>query len=457
MQDLTQGSIPRHIIRLAIPLAIGMIFQTLYYFVDLYFVSRLGDAAIAGVSAAGTVQFIIMALTQILGVGTMVLISHASGRKDREDANTVFNQSVSLAVICALITLVGGYALTGAYLRTVAADAETVAAGTAYLYAFLPGLALQFALVTMGSALRGTGIAKPTMIVQMLTVLLNAVLAPIMIAGWGTGRPLGTMGAGLSSTISIAVGVLMLLAYFLRLDTFVRFHADMLRVRVAIWARILKLGLPAGGEFALMFVNQATIYWIIRGFGADAQAGYGVGSRVMQAIFLPAMALSFAAAPIAGQNVGANQPQRTIDTFRWCALMGTALMFSLTLFCQWRPDVLIGVFAQEPSSVAVGTQFLRIISWNFVAMGIIFTCSGMFQALGNTIPAVVSSATRVLLFAVPAVWLSTRAGFALRDLWMLSVGTGLVQMSTSLWLLRREMRRRLPAMMSGAVTAPAVA
>ncbi len=91
MQDLTQGSIPRQIVRRAVPLAAGMLFQTMYYLIDLYFVAKLGDAAIAGVSAAGKVQFIVMALTQILGVGTMVLSAHASGRKDRADANLVFN------------------------------------------------------------------------------------------------------------------------------------------------------------------------------------------------------------------------------------------------------------------------------------------------------------------------------------------------------------------------------
>ena len=106
MQDLTQGSIPKHIIRIALPMAAGMLFQTLYYFIDLYFVSKLGDTAIAGVSAAGNVQFIVMALTQILGVGTMVLISHAAGRKDRDDANLVFNQSVLLALVCAVATFV---------------------------------------------------------------------------------------------------------------------------------------------------------------------------------------------------------------------------------------------------------------------------------------------------------------------------------------------------------------
>ena len=443
MQDLTQGSIPKHIIRIALPMAAGMLFQTFYYFIDLYFVSRLGDTAIAGVSAAGNVQFIIMALTQILGVGTMVLISHAAGRKDRDDANLVFNQSVLLALACAIATFVAGFALSETYLRAVAADAATVAAGKAYLWAFTPGLALQFALVVMGSALRGTGITKPTMIVQMLTVVINAILAPVLIAGWITHRPLGVAGAGWASSIAILVGVLMLLWYFVSLEKFVGFHLSMLRPRLVVWLRVLKIGLPAGGEFALMFVNMATTYWIIRSFGAEAQAGYGIGSRVMQAIFLPAMALSFAAAPVAGQNVGAGRPDRAAETFRSAAVLGTVLMFALTLLCQWRADLLVKLFAHDPAAIAVGTQFLHIISWNFVATGIIFTCSGMFQALGNTIPSLISSTVRVLTFALPAIWLSTRVGFELRQLWILSVCTVILQTVVSLLLLRNEFRRTI--------------
>ncbi|HEX9894747.1 MAG TPA: MATE family efflux transporter [Gemmatimonadales bacterium] len=99
MHDLTEGSIARHLVRLAVPLAAGMVFQTLYYLVDIYFVAQLGDTAIAGVGAAGNVQFLVMALTQILGVGTMALIAHAVGRRDLPDANLIFNQSLVLAAI----------------------------------------------------------------------------------------------------------------------------------------------------------------------------------------------------------------------------------------------------------------------------------------------------------------------------------------------------------------------
>ncbi len=455
MQDLTSGSIPRHIIRLALPMAAGMIFQTMYYLVDLYFVARLGDAAVAGVSSAGNVQFIVMALTQVLGVGTMALIAQAVGRKDRDDATLVFNQSTLLALGCGLLVLVGGWLLSPRYMRAVGADAATIEAGTAYLRAYLPGLALQFALVSMGSALRGTGIVKPTMLVQVVTVVMNIVLAPVLIAGWGTGRPLGPAGAGLASSLAIVAGVVMLTVYFLRLEHYVGFSRALLRLRGDVIARILRIGLPTGGEFALMFVFTGITYFVIRDFGAAAQAGYGIGSRVMQAIFLPAMAVSFSAAPLAGQNVGAGHLDRVRDTFKWAAIIGCGPMALLTLLCQLAPALPLSVFTQEAAVVAVGTDFLRIISWNFVATGLIFTCSGMFQALGNTVPSLISSATRLLTFAIPALSLASRPGFHLGQVWRLSVITVTLQACMSVFMLRRILQRPLARRVAPVVLASA--
>ncbi len=443
MKDLTQGSIPGHLVAMAIPMAAGMLFQTLYYFVDLYFVAQLGDAAVAGVSAAGNAMFIVLALTQVLGVGTMALIAHAVGRKDPEDANLIFNQSLVIAALLGSLTLIAGYTLSHPYVSAIAADAATVQEGTTYLYWFAPGLALQFAMIAMSSALRGTGIVQPTMVVQVVTVLLNAVLAPVLIAGWGTGYALGVAGAGLASTISIAVGIVLLAIYFVRLQRYVSFHAEQWQPRLAVWKRMFKIGLPAGGEFALMFLYIAITYWVIRDFGSAAQAGFGIGSRVMQGIFLPVLAIAFAAAPVAGQNFGAKHPHRVRETFRSAALLCAVLMFILTLLCQWQPRALIGWFSPEPEVIRVGAVFLSIISWNFVLSGIIMTCSSLFQALGNTLPSLLSSATRMITYAVPAIWLSTRPDFILEQVWYLNVATVVLQVIISLVLLRREMRGKL--------------
>ncbi len=445
MKDLTQGPITGLLVAMAIPIAVGMLFQTLYFVVDLYFVARLGDAAIAGVSSAGTATFVIMALTQMLGVGTVALVSHAVGRKDRAEATLVFNQSVLLSAICGVLTLAGGFLLSGPFERSVAADRAAAEAGMAYLYWYTPGLALQFALVAMGSALRGTGIVQPTMIVQMLTVILNTLLAPVLIAGWGTHHPLGAAGAGLATSISVACGVLFLWIYFLRLEHYVGLRSELWAPRVDVIRRILNVGLPAGGEFLMIFVILGVIYWVIRGFGPAAQAGFGVGGRVMQSLFLPVMAIAFAVPAVAGQNFGAGHYARVRETLYKGLLLSSVLMLALTLLCQWRPEWFIECFTRQPESVAVGAQYLRVISWNFVATGLIFTCSGMFQALGNTWPSLASSASRLLTFVLPAVWIAQLPHFTLLQVWRLSVATVTLQAATSFVLLRRELRRKLDA------------
>ena len=443
MKDLTQGSVMRNLIAMAVPIAAGMALQTLYFMVDLYFVAQLGDAAIAGVSAAGNIMLVVFALTQMLGVGAVALISQAVGRNDRADANHVFNQSIVLSVVCAVITLLAGYGLGAAYMRTLGADSATTAAGVTFLYWFVPGLALQFAMVVMGSALRGTGIVKPTMLVQAATILLNTALAPVLIAGWGTGRPMGVAGAALASSIATALGVALLTVYFVRLEQYVRFDRAQLKPRLVTWTRMINVGLPAGGEFALLAVYVAVIYWIIRDFGAAAQAGFGIGMRVTQMMFLPAMALAFAAAPMAGQNFGAQLPARVRETFRSTVVATSVVMLGLTLICQWEGARLVGGFSKEPAVLDFGGEYLRIISWNFIAVGIVFSASSMFQGMGNTWPSLASSASRLVLFVVPAIWLSTQPGFRLVHVWYVSVASNAVQAVFSLLLVQREFRLRL--------------
>ena len=446
MKDLTQGPIGRHVAAMSIPMAIGMLVQTLYYFIDLYFVAKLGDVAIAAVSSAGTVFFIVLALTQVLSVATVALVSHAVGRKDQAEANIAFNQSVAMAGACTLGTLVFGYLLAGVYMRIVGADEATQAAGRVFLYWFIPGLALQFAIAVMGSGLRATGIVNPGMIVQMVTVLIKAALAPVLIAGWGTGRPLGVAGAALATTLASAAGVLMLAIYFARLEKYVRFDSALWRPRMDLWKRMLIVGLPSGGEFLLLGVFTAILYWITGRVSASAQAGFGIASRIMQMIFLPAMAIAFSAAPIAGQNYGAKKPERVRETFRVSVLASCVVMICMTFLCRFKGDDMVRFFSPEPDVVEVGADFLRIISLNFFAMGIVWTCSSVFQGIGNTLPSLASSAMRLITFALPAVWISLQPGFDLVTIWYVSVVTVLLQAGVSTWLLQREFRKRLAGM-----------
>ena len=443
MQDLTQGSVPRHLITLALPIAVGMFVQTMYYLVDIYFVAQLGGTVLAGVSAAGSLTFVVLALTQMLSVGAVALIAPAVGRKDQAGANLIFNQSVALSALCGALTLLGGYTLGEKYLRTVGVEAEAMVAGMDYLRWYIPGMALQFAFAAMGAALRGTGVVKPTMIAQLVTVLANIILAPVLIAGWVTGHPMGAAGAGLATTLSVIIGLVLMVWYFIRLEHYVAWDGSKIKPQPLVWKQMLNLGLPAGGEFLLMFVFMATIYSAISPFGAAAQAGFGLGTRIMQAVFLPALAIAFAVPALGGQNMGARKAGRVRETVRVALLIEGGIMALITLACKVYAEGFLRPFTDDAAVIAVGVQYLEIVSWNFVFSGVSFACSGMFQALGNTWPALFSTATRLLTFVFPVLWLSRQPGFEIVQVWYLSVATMTLQGLLSLTLLRLQMQAKL--------------
>lgn len=443
MQDLTTGSITRHLLKTTSFMLVTMVFQTLYVLVDLYWVGRLGKEAVAAVGVAGNLAFMVLAVTQMLGVGTTTLVSHAAGRRDPQRALLLFHQAQVLAAVVGTIFLAIAMTLRTSYAQGLSADDRTAVLVSEYLLWFVPAMALQFLMVAMGAALRGTGNFKPGMVVSSATVVLNMLLAPFLIFGWGTGVALGVSGAALSTFVAVVVGVVWLATYFIHPTEYLHFVPSMMRPQFPLWGQMLKIGLPAGAEFALMAAYLVIVYVVSRPFGSAAQAGFGIGMRLVQAGFLPIVALGFAVAPVAGQNFGARHPDRVRRTFTSAAALAGGAMLVLALLCHIAPAAMIGLFSGDPQVVAIGDEYLRIVSWNFVASGIIFVASSMFQAMGNTIPPLVTSFLRLILVTVPLAWLAGHPAFALRWIWYLSVASVLVQLGVNLLLLRREFNLRL--------------
>src|SRR6266700_8352618 len=310
MKDLTQGSVTKHLLHMSAFLAVSMLVQTLYLLADLYWVGHLGKEAIAAVGVAGNLTMIVLALTQMLGVGTTTLMSQADGRKDQPHAEVVFNQSFVMSIAIAFGLGVVGFILRPAYCDWLSADKATADLAKAYLVWFLPGLLLQFPLVALGSALRATGIIKPAVGFQVLSVLLNIVLAPLLIFGIGPWPRLGVTGAALATFISILVADVLIVIYFEKKYHYLRFRFPLFAPQTKIWGGMLRIGVPAGTEFVLLFVY---------------------------------------------------------------------IMLVLTFIAYLAPAALIGVFSRDPQVIAFGSDYLRIVSLNFVSAGIVFTTSSVFQ------------------------------------------------------------------------------
>jgi putative MATE family efflux protein len=441
---MTQGSVRGHVLRMVSFVLAGLAIQTLYSLVDIYWVGRLGEQAVAAVALSTNLMFVSLAATQTLSVGCVALVSQAAGRKESGEVQRLFNQAQSLSVFAGCLFLALGLGTMRMYAEKLSGDRQTAELACDFLRYFIPALALQFSMVGLASALRGIGDMKPGLIAQTLSVLANLVLAPFLIFGWLGLPALGVAGAALSTLIATLAAVLGLAVYLARGSASLRVDFAHWKPDLVTWRRMLNIGLPSGTEFLLISLNMGAIYAAIRPFGAQAQAGFGIGSRVMQAGFMPAVAISFGVAAVVGQNLGARAYARVRETYRESTKLTVGFMSLLTLICQVSPAALVAPFAEDPHAIEIGADYLRTISLTYVASGMVFVIAGIFQGLGNTWPSLLCSMLRSALFVLPLSWLMSRGDFEIHTIWRINVVSVLMQCALCLYLLSRELKTKAP-------------
>ena len=444
MQDLTTGSLTGHLLKTTSFMLVSMIFQTLYVLVDLFWVGRLGTDAIAAVGLAGNLSFIVIAITQVLGVGATTVVSHASGRKDQERAIFLFNQSQVLSMVAGLAVSRRRDVATPSVRRQPERDRRHAHRDRA-----VPAVvhsrrwrcssrwwrwARRCAAPATSSRACGCRPARS---------IINIVLAPFLIFGWGPFPEMGVSGAAVATLSPIVVGVVWISFYFVDAKAYLRFHFGHWKPQFRVWWEMLKIGLPAGAEFALMGIYMAVVYAITKPFGAAAQGGFTIGLRIVQSAFLPVVALGFAVAPVAGQNFAARKGDRVRAAFKAAAGMAAGAMLVAAIGIFFGATPLMRIFTRDPEVIAVGVEYLHIVAITFVASGITFVSSSMFQAMGNTIPSLVTSALRLVVSVVPAILLSRAAGFHLTWIWYVGAVAVFLQMTVNLILLQREFRLKL--------------
>lgn len=440
MQDLTGGPVRGHLLRMSGFMLVTMIVQTLYGIVDLLWVGRLGPEAVAAVALGSNLMMVVMSAGQVLSVGAAALVAQAMGRKDQPAVRALFNQALLLALL--LGGLLGLLFFFGRrlYAETLAGDRHTAELVVEFLNGFVPSLALQIPSMVLGATLRGVGNVRISTLTQIGTVLLNIVLAPILIFGWGTGVELGVGGAGFATLVSVAIGFAVMLTHVLRSGQFFGRDSAAWKPQTALWKRMVGIGLPSGLEFGLMGLYLISVMALLRPFGPQPQAAFGIGMRILQMGMMPSMAVSFATAAIVGQNFGARQHDRVVEAL-WLALkwsLGGCLVFVVAFHLV--PDALFRPFTDDAAVVAYGADFLRWISWNLLATGVVFACSGMFSGLGNTRPSLISSAIRITVILLPASLLSRHSDFAPGWIWRLSVVATILQAALNLLFLKARLR-----------------
>lgn len=450
--DLTAGSIPRALARLAMPILFGMIMFTLYLLADLYFVGRLGPDAVAALSISGNAFFIHLGLSTILGTGAMALISQAFGRRDYGYAALVFKQSLMLTLLVGIVAAAVGLSVARPYIAFFGGSGKSLTWGVQYFQIFCISFVLLLLLYVIGSSYRGMGDTRTPFFVMLQANLLNIALDPVFIFGLFGFPRLEVRGAALASFISqlYALGVYGFLIW--RKPFLLELKGNWLP-KFNIIRQSLTIGLPSGLSHFLLAANLLITYRVVSPYGTAALASIGIGWRLLNAVYLPVIALSSATAAMVGQNFGADHPERIQRCFKLSISVAAIYMLVGTIISWLLPEELIGVFTRDGDVIAYGRDYLTIYSLSNIFVGMIMIMGAAFQGLGKTYPNLMGAIADNAVYAVLVLLLPAIFGWGIQSIWWIKViATILETVIVAIWL-RRDMRRvQSGSMMAAAPT-----
>lgn len=441
--DLTRGSIPKLLLRLSGPILFSMLMFTLYLMVDLYFVGRLGPDAVAAISISGNAFFVILGLSFILGIGGMALIAQAFGRRDYEEAAKIYKQSLILTILVGVSASITGLAIARPYIDFFGGTGRSLEWGIEYFQVFSISFFFVLLLHVIGSCYRGMGDTKTPMIIMVQSTLLNIILDPLLIFGL-LGLPcLGVRGAAIASLLSQLFGLgIYVYLIFIR-GQHLKIKGSWL-MDLSIIKKSLAIGLPSGLTYFLLALNMLITYRVVSIFGTPALASLGIGFRILQAIYMPVIAVTSAMAAIVGQNFGAGEQSRITKTLWTGWAISSGVMILGTVLCQMFPDFLIGIFSNDKKVIHYGVIYLTIISLGNVIVGTIMTVSAMFQGFGKTYPSFIAAVFDNVLFASLVFTLPGLFGWGIQAVWWIKLATAGIEMFIVAAWLRRDFWRIRP-------------
>ena len=375
--DPTQGPLVRAITLLAVPMVLEMVMESVFAVVDIFFVSRLGDEAMAGVALTESLLTLIYTAAMGLSIGVTAVVARRIGEGDHDGAARATVQAVILGGLVATAVAVVGLVWAEDLLRLMGADEATVRISLPYTQVMLGTNIVIVLLFLQNAAFRGAGDAAVAMRVLWLANGINIVLDPCFIFGLGPFPELGVQGAAVATSIGRGTAVLVQLYTLLRLGGHLQVRVRHLRVQFAVMARIIRLSATGTLQTFIGMASWIGLVRLMANFGPEALAGYAIAIRVILFAILPAWGLSNAAATMVGQGLGAGDPERAEQSVWIAAKMNLAFLGPVGLAFLLFAPLIVGAFGGTGESSAYAVACLRIVSVGFVfyAYGMVLTAA----------------------------------------------------------------------------------
>lgn len=428
-------SIKRAILKIAGPAMGSMLFIQAFNLIDIWWVSKLGADALAGISAASFMVWMLHALAMLAGTGITALVARYIGSKRPGHASYCVGQGLLLTFFLSLLLSGVGLLSQQFIFQKMGLSGMTCSYAHDYMSVIFYGLSAIFLALGIDSAFRGTGNTRTPLKVIVAGLTLNMILDPLLMFGYGPFPELQAAGAAWATIIAHLFIAVILILLFSKHKVHISIHWNVSSwVHTRMMRRIMRIGYPIAFNGVMFCLSYMVLTRVITDFGNTPLAALGLGHRIEGLSYNTAVGFSFAAATLVGQNLGARRP-KTAEKSAWlCILYISLILGSLSIIFYVWGDHLIALFINDPAVIKEGAEYLKIIAIFEIFLGFEVVLEGAFSGAGNSLPP--------MLICVPLTWLriplallcSGPLGWgSLGIWWSISLTTGLKGIILGLW------------------------
>lgn len=427
---MTAGNPVKLILIFSVPLLIGNIFQQFYNLADSIIVGRFINAdALAAIGVTASLTFLFFAICNGFGSGGGIIVSQSFGRGDTKEVKNCIANTGYIMICLPLAVGILAFALSRPLLRLLETPENIFEDSLVYLRLMCVGLLFVSVYNYISSMMRALGDSRTPLYFLIFTCILNALLDLLFVCVLKQ----GIWGAGIATLISQFVSNILCLAYAFKFNEYFKFDKSDLRLNKIILIRTVKLGVPLSLQFSLIAISCMALQRVVNAFGAVTVAAFTATSRIEQIIHQPYQTLSAALATFCGQNYGARKNDRVIDGYHktfWMMVIFTAVMLPvIQLFARQ----IAGLFVEEADVIEMSAEAMRITSYFYICLGIIYVVRGILNGLGDAFFALLNGIIEVIgRFFVPVIMTAIPA-VGLWGIWW-SVGIVWLLSGLTAWL-----------------------
>ncbi len=443
--DMTRGPLARTLLIVAWPIMLSFLLQTLYNLADAFWLGKLGKEALVAPTITMNIIFFGISIAMGLGGAGTTLVSQYKGAGRTKEMTRAGGQTMILMMIVGTAICALGLYFSRPILVLLQTPADAFAQTLDYMRYVLIGLPFMFIFFVYQGIYMGMGDSVGPLQVNLITVIINVILDPILIFGWGPIPAMGVIGAAVATCIARFIASLMGLYRLFYGDRGFQLHLSDLKWDGHIIRKILKIGVPMSLGHAGTSLGFTLLMGIVNTFGSAVVAAFGIGHRIIHMAMAPSMAFSQANATAVGQNLGADKPERASRSVKDSALMIGIVLLPITTITFFFGDVISSWFIKDAEVISYGRDLFRITSFSVFAFGFIMVLLGSFQGSGHTVPVMVLNMGRLWGIRIPFAWLlAMKMGMGPAGLWWaMFLSNTVTAIAATIWFSTGSWKRKV--------------